>query len=155
MLYFAYGSNMKHAWLRERCPDSRFIGPVLLTGYRLAFRYPSTSWPGGGAADILQDKKSEVHGGLFRVSAKDLLALDQYEDLDSGGYQRVELQVFSKKGKGYRAISYEVCQKLETDLPPRPGYAALVIEGAFDCQLPKHYINSLRLYIEELGYSSD
>ena len=42
-LYFAYGSNLNHAGMARRCPDSAPVGPALLKDWQLTFQ---------GVADI-------------------------------------------------------------------------------------------------------
>jgi len=141
--YFAYGSNMKLEWMEERCPDSRPLRIATLHDYLLSFRYPSTSWPGGGACDIISRKGSLVWGVLFEVSEADLQALDDYEDVAQGGYRRLPVAVNSE-GFLHNAISYEVVEKLPQNLRPTEGYLDLVIAGAEQNGLPRGYIESIR-----------
>jgi len=194
MLYFAYGSNMPRTYFRDRCPDSEFRGKALLKGYRIDFLYRSTSWPGGGAADIVKEptfpsdeteaerenKSSEelgrgevscresdagqrveeasgvgvgVSGGvrvggvggvgvwgiLYNISANDLKLLDQYEDVEEGGYRRIEVEVLHE-GNLVKALSYEVVDKLEKSLKPKSGYLKLMVEAAERNRFPHEYI---------------
>lgn len=138
MHYFAYGSNLHHGNMARRCPSSVFLGPASLRNYKLAFRYPSTSWPGGGAADIIQNDGSITWGALWKTTESDLLALDRYEDVAMGGYRRISIEV-NMQGELFCAWSYEVCNKLSADLRPVPGYIKLLLTGAEDCQLPASY----------------
>jgi hypothetical protein len=141
--YFAYGSNMNLKWMEERCPGSRPLRIATLHDYLLSFRYPSTSWPGGGACDIVRRKGSLVWGVLFEVSEADLQALDDYEDVAQGGYRRLPVTV-SSEGFLHNAISYEVVEKLPQNLKPVDEYLDLVIAGAEQNGLPRGYIESVR-----------
>jgi gamma-glutamylcyclotransferase len=141
--YFAYGSNMNLEWVKERCPGSRPLRIATLHDYLLSFRYPSTSWPGGGACDIVRCKGSLVWGVLFEVSEADLQVLDDYEDVAQGGYRRIPVAVNSE-GFLHNAISYEVVEKLPQNLKPVDGYLDLVIAGAEQNGLPRGYIESVR-----------
>ena len=38
MLYFAYGSNLHHFQMKQRCKDSIFLKKINLKGFRLTFR---------------------------------------------------------------------------------------------------------------------
>ena len=40
--YFAYGSNMSYEQMKERCPDSKYVGVARLNGYKLDFTKMST-----------------------------------------------------------------------------------------------------------------
>ena len=54
MIYFAYGSNMDEARMRQRCSSARFLFKAKLPNFRLAFtRFSRTN--GCGAADILPE----------------------------------------------------------------------------------------------------
>lgn len=136
--YFAYGSNMNLSWMAERCPDTEPLGAARLNGFQLAFRYPSTSWPGGGACDILLAPGSVVWGGLYQTTDQDLLSLDDFEDVSQGGYRRLLVKVLHQR-KLLEAITYEVCDKLPKDLKPIAGYLNLVLSGAEDQCLPDDY----------------
>ena len=141
--YFAYGSNMNLEGMEEMCPGSRPLRIASLHDYLLAFRYPSTTWPGGGACDIVRCKGSLVWGVLFEVSEADLQTLDDYEDVAQGGYRRLPVAVDSE-GFLHNAISYEVVEKLPRNLRPTERYLDLVIAGAEQNSLPRGYIESVR-----------
>lgn len=144
MLYYAYGSNMPLDHLQGRCPEAVPYGPALLSGYRIGFRYPSTSFPGGAAADIIPDANSRVWGVLYEVTERDLRALDRFEDVDQGGYRRITLDVLYD-GLEVEAWSYEVIDKLDDDCRPVPAYLELMIEGALQAGLPETYIEEIEI----------
>jgi gamma-glutamylcyclotransferase (GGCT)/AIG2-like uncharacterized protein YtfP len=143
VLYFAYGSNLHLGHLQRRCSDVIALGRARLPGYRIAFRYPSTSFPGGSAADIIPESGSEVWGALFRIHAADLEFLDDFEDLDQGGYRRIRVEVIDEEEQAREAWSYEVVSKLAHDFKPVPEYLDLMIGGARDFALPEDYIESI------------
>jgi len=88
-LYFAYGANMERAAMRKRCPAARPVGPALLRGWRyvIAQGYGSIA-PAPGAC---------VFGVLWRLTPRDLAALNAFESLDSGLYTRALLSM--EKGR--------------------------------------------------------
>lgn len=136
MLYFAYGSNMDVAQMKERCPESRLIGKASLAGYRLTFDKGSPSW-GGGVADIVKDGNSQVWGLIYEVSEEDLKALDRYEG-HPNFYRRVEITINDAQGKKQKAIAYEVVSK-ESFIPPSPRYLNIIKAAAKTYNFPKDY----------------
>lgn len=144
MLYFAYGSNLNIGWITERCPGIKPLGRARLDDYALGFRYPSTSWPGGGACDILPQQGKAVWGAVYKITPEHLETLDRCEDLQDGGYRRIDVEV-DCEGKQLQAISYEVIDKLPRDMKPMPGYLQLLITGAAQHQLPPEYQRHLQV----------
>ena len=65
MLYFAYGSNLNHFQMKNRCKDSKFIKVIDLNNFKLTFRSKYR------AADIEVKKNSKVPGALFDISKCD------------------------------------------------------------------------------------
>src|SRR5690348_8143555 len=96
-VYFAYGANMERAAMRARCPGATALGTAVLAGwrYRIANGYGSVA-PKSGA---------RVHGVLWRLTPRDLAALNIFESLDSGLYRRVLLTVESGTRRA-RALVY-------------------------------------------------
>lgn len=147
--YFAYGSNLSPAWIKDRCPSSKFLGVAVLKDYEIKFLYPSTSWPPGGAADIVAKEGSETWGVLYTMNESDLGELDKYEDVEKGGYRRIELELETTLGPE-KAFVYEVVSKLEKELAPERGYAELVLNGALAHGLPRYYYKLLEFQISRL-----
>lgn len=71
-MYYAYGSNMNHKQMKERCPDSRFLKRVYLKGYRFVYDGYSVIRK-GPVANIIETKNGDdvVWGGLFEISEND------------------------------------------------------------------------------------
>lgn len=138
---------MHHEHMKHRCPGTSFLGPARLDGYRLAFRYPSTSFPGGGAADIVKEEGALVFGALYRSNREDMAALDLYEDVELGGYRRLSVRVIYDEEE-FGAITYEVVNKLAEDMPPVPAYRDLLLQGARMSALPGYYQDDLAKTLE-------
>ena len=68
--YAAYGSNLWHDQMRRRCPDSEVMGVAMLRGWRLVLRK---------FALIERDPGAACPVGLWRITRRDLEALDRYE----------------------------------------------------------------------------
>jgi len=77
-VYFAYGSNLDRAQMRDRCPDSRYVGWGYLNGHRLEYVGQSSRW-GGGVATVVPHPGERVPGYLYFVTPHDLSSLDRYE----------------------------------------------------------------------------
>jgi cation transport regulator ChaC len=133
MLHFAYGSNMDRAAMRRRCPMAAAIGAARLENWRFIVTRD-------GYASILPAPGSVVHGVLWRLTARDLAAVNAYESLDSGLYRRRMLPV-SQGGRRLQALVYIARGACEGR--PKPGYQSLVIRAARDWNLPEDYIRVL------------
>ena len=68
MLYFAYGSNLNHYQMQERCKDCKYIKNTFLEGYKLSFCAVSRSY---GVANVVKKTGSKVPGGLWKISSED------------------------------------------------------------------------------------
>ena len=149
--YFAYGSNLDPAHLRRRCPQMRILGAACLSGYALRFLYPSTSFPGGGAADIVAEPGGEVWGALYELSDSDFAALDDFEDVAESGYRRISVTVVHD-GDEIEAVTYEVVSKLDAEMAPIAAYAELLASGAVAHGLPDNYLETLRERLAEASF---
>lgn len=149
MLYFAFGSNLSSAQMRDRCPGSEPLGPALLGGRELGFSYRSQNFPPGGAADVVEREGAEVWGVLYRLTDSDLERLDRFEHVDAGGYRRIEVEVEGGPGGG-RALCYEVAERLGYEIAPTPEYRRLMLEGAREHGLPATWLGYLERRFLEL-----
>lgn len=137
MLYFAYGSNMSRAPMRMRCPTAEELGRAVLRGHRFVIM-------ANGYASVVPEPGAEVHGIVWRLGPRDLVALDAYEDV-SGGLYRKDTLPLSKDGATVQAMVYLGNETREGR--PRAAYMALVIEAARDCGLPEDYIAGLHRWL--------
>ena len=133
MLHFAYASNMSCPHMRARCPHARAIGTMTVTGFRFVIG-PD------GFASLERKPGSRVHGVLWRLSARDLAAINAYESVDSGLYLRRQLPV---RCSDVQAMALVYIARRQGEGTPRPGYIPLVVEAAREWQLPEIYIRSL------------
>jgi len=133
MLHFAYGSNMSRVPMRQRCPGAKDEGVALLRHHRFVIM---TS----GYASVVAAPGESVHGVLWRITPRDLAALNTYENVSGGLYRQAMLPVF-QGAKTMKALIY-----LGNDTGegrPRPGYIELVVDAAREWNLPPDYIESL------------
>jgi gamma-glutamylcyclotransferase len=103
--YFAYGSNLDRAQMRERCPDASTIGRAMLAGYRIAFAGSSRRWDGGAVATLLPARGQNVSGVLYRLSPESFAKLDRLEG-HPDVYIRVRVSVVDEHGRRRHAQAY-------------------------------------------------
>jgi gamma-glutamylcyclotransferase (GGCT)/AIG2-like uncharacterized protein YtfP len=133
-LHFSYGANMDTAGMRKRCPGAVALGVAILEGHRFLI----TS---SGYASVLRAPGMAVHGVLWRLTPRDLAALNIFESLGSGLYRRATLPV-RVSGKRVQALVYVARERGEGR--PKPGYVVLVVKAARDWGLPARYVRSLQ-----------
>ena len=132
-LHFAYGSNMSRALMQARCPRAEAIGTATLSGWRFVIN-PE------GFGSIAPHPGERVYGVLWRLSARDLAAINAYESVDSGLYVRRHLSV---RCGATQAIALVYIARRRGEGLPRPGYIPLVVEAAREWKLPEAYIHAL------------
>ena len=132
-LYFAYGANMERAAMAKRCPGARALGVAVLRGHRyLIARGYGAFVPAPGRC---------VYGVLWRLTARDLAALNLFESLDSGLYRRV---LFTVESGGKRARAMIYAGRGGGRPRPMPGYQERVVASAAGWQMPERYLIELR-----------
>ncbi|HEY7300231.1 MAG TPA: gamma-glutamylcyclotransferase family protein [Xanthobacteraceae bacterium] len=133
-LHFAYGLNMSRHLMEARCPAATALGVATLPGWHFVIN-PD------GYGSIAPQPGGVVYGVLWRLTPRDLAAVNAYENLDAELYRRRVLPV--EHGTRQRAaLVYIACRQGLGR--PRPGYVSLVVEAARDWRLPVRYITSLQ-----------
>lgn len=139
MYYFAYGSNMNHKQMKERCPSSKFLRRVYLDDYKFVYDGYSQTRK-GSVANIVELKGGIVWGGLFEINEDNLAALDCHEGYPKS-YDRKTLRVRNENNSVHKAWVYSrIGQKQGR---PSGEYRKTVVRGAKDCNLPEEYIKNL------------
>jgi len=134
VLHFAYGSNMSHALMRRRCNGAAPIGPARLDGWRYLITRD-------GYASIVPRAGSVVHGALWRLTPRDLAALNSYESLDSGLYRR---RMLSVRHGDKRVPALTFVGRSAQPGRPHPRYQEnIVIPAARAWGLPENYLAEL------------
>ena len=136
--YFAYGSNLDLAQMKIRCPSSELISKGSLSGYRLTFNRYSSGW-GGGVADVIQGKGSEVWGLVFELSNSDLKRLDSYEGCyndQTSLYERWKAVINTPKGQISDVWVYTVVEK-QKFVQPTLEYLQIIKDAAVRWNFPK------------------
>jgi hypothetical protein len=106
--------------MRARCPGAEALGTATLAGWRFVIN-PE------GLGTVAPQPGGYVHGVLWRLTARDLAAVNAYESVDSGLYLRRRLAV--RCGER-RAAALVYIARREGEGRPRPGYIGVVVEAA-------------------------
>ena len=132
MYYFAYGSNLNHRQLLERCPDNQLMFTATLQNYKLIFAGWSRLWR-GGTASIKPFRGERVLGAIYEISDQDLGRLDKYTGYPDT-YDRVKVKV--NAGQDYRPLYVEAIThiklKQSEETKPSPQYLSVIQQGYCD-----------------------
>lgn len=134
-LYFAYGSNLASARLRERVPSARPRGVAQLDGRRLALDKPGRD--GTAKANLRISPEASVWGVVYALDEGHWPLLDACEP----GYRRVEV-VVSVAGASTPAATYTSDLSTEDRVPSR-AYKRFLVDGAREHGLPAHWVKLL------------
>lgn len=140
MYYFAYGANMDHETLQERKVSFQMVAIGRVQDVRLVFHVPGND--GTGKADLMDDKRSHVHGVVYDVPEESLQGLDVYEGIERGRYRRQTTWVKTSLGELECAVYRGA--KFRVGLKPSPDYLERLIRGALYHGLPEHYVTFLQ-----------
>lgn len=132
-LYFAYGANLDVAAMAQRCPRSRLVGVGRLARHRFAIMKE-------GFATVVRDPQANVHGAIYDLALADIPALDRYEEVSSGLYQKVTQPILRQQGGPVRALVYVGRGGEARNAVAKPGYMEAIIAHAQAHQLPREHI---------------
>ena len=136
-LHFAYGANMSHAVMRRHAPGARALGTAELADHRLVIF-------ADGYASVEAAHGQSVHGVLWRLTPRDRVTLDAWENIDAGFYRAETLAV---RSAGRHAPALVYVARPGGEGRPKPGYIELVIAAAREWELPEDYICSLERWL--------
>jgi gamma-glutamylcyclotransferase (GGCT)/AIG2-like uncharacterized protein YtfP len=131
--YFAYGSNMDPKHMAKLCPQAEALGLARLDNHRFFIAH-------GGYGSVAPKRGAAVYGVLWRISARDCVALDAYEEIGDGLYQHATVPVHLGD-KLLRALIYVA----NDARPARPNahYRDMVLAAARHWNLPEDYSRAL------------
>jgi gamma-glutamylcyclotransferase (GGCT)/AIG2-like uncharacterized protein YtfP len=139
--YFAYGSNMATARLRERMPSAKPLGVATLSGHELRFHKRSKDGSGKCNAFATDDNTSAVVGVLFSFDPAERRKLDEAEGAGKG-YDAITVTVVNDKGRRRKVLTYiATSEAIDESLKPYSWYRDHVLAGALEHGLPQDYID--------------
>jgi cation transport regulator ChaC len=137
MLHFAYGSNMHRALMRKHAPAAVPAGAATLAHYRFMIT-------ADGYASVEPARGETVHGMLWRITPRDRVMLDSWENI-AGGLYRAEMLPVHTGGRQQPALVY-----IARERPvgrPKAGYMEVVVAAARELGLPPDYVASLKHWL--------
>ncbi|NQX87963.1 MAG: gamma-glutamylcyclotransferase [Halioglobus sp.] len=141
MKYFAYGSNMSIARLKQRAPGAVSLGRLCLKAHDL--RFDETGRSGSATCGALHTslKTVAVMGVLFEIAAKGKAMLDRVEGLGSGHIE-TPLAVVSNKSIAVEATLY-IATATNNRLKPFEWHQSHILMGTHEAQLQADYIDGI------------
>jgi hypothetical protein len=137
MLHFAYGSNMHRAIMSKHAPAAVPLGMAKLANYRFVITTD-------GYASVEPAPAQMVFGMLWRLTPRDRVTLDLWENIAGGLYRAVSLPV-QFAGRHRSALVY--LARPRPNGRPKPGYMEIVVKAAGELELPPNYIASLKQWL--------
>jgi hypothetical protein len=135
--HFSYGANMSRAVMRRYAPSARAIGAAELAGHRFVIT-------ADGYGSVEPARAQTVHGVLWRITPRDRVMLDGWENVASGLYRPEILSVRGVEGRVPALIYFA---RGTGEGRPKPGYMELVIAAAREWDLPDGYIETLEGWV--------
>jgi len=145
LYYFAYGSNMLTARIRNRCPSVVKRTIASASGFTVGFTKHSIVDQSGKAALLrAEPAQPAAIGVVYEISAADLLVLDAEE---GPGYERHDdfRVVCLRTGETIASHTY-MAKEHRNDLRPYDWYLALVIAGIVEHGIDPGYAAVLRQF---------
>ena len=124
ILYFAYGSNMSAARMKQRLGSETPNRAATLKDFQLVFDQAGFNAPSWSPANIRSEQGSLVEGMIYEVEEKDFKILDGYEKF----YQRLEVKVMAAQKEKLDAVTY-LSKKSRGEKPPTQEYLNFLLEG--------------------------
>ena len=137
ILHFAYGSNMSPAVMRRHAPLAVPVGVAKLAGHRFVIT-------ADGYASVARARNAAVYGVLWRITPRDRVTLDAWENVSAGLYRAAVLPVL-QSGRRRAALVY--IARARPAGQAKANYMELVIAAALEWRLPAVYISSLRRWL--------
>jgi AIG2-like family len=125
---------MSRALMASRCPGAQALGIATLAGWRFLVNPDRVGSIAPAPGNLLW-------GVLWRLSLRDLVAINAYESVDTSLYLRRILPVSHGKRR-WPALVY--LARRPGQGRARPGYIGVVVAAAREWNLPDAYIDSLQ-----------
>lgn len=142
MKYFAYGSNMSLARLKQRTPSAKRCGSFKLLAHSLRFHKVGQDKSGKCDAFYTANQSDYVLGALFEIDEVDKAHLDKAEGLGFG-YDEKHVTVLDSQNQVISAFLY-IATHIDAEIKPYSWYKNHVLIGAHESNLPKEYIEQIK-----------
>jgi hypothetical protein len=121
--------------MRKHAPAAIAVGVAVLPHHRFVITKD-------GYASVVPVPAATAHGVLWRLTPRDRVTLDRWENISSGQYRAAMLPVKLLDGRRVVALIYLGRPSGAGD--PKAGYMELVLAAARAWHLPDAYIASLQ-----------
>ena len=139
VVYFAYGSNMSTARLRERMPSRKALGIATLPGHALLFNKRRADSSGKCNA-LAGGNDNSIVGVLFSFDPAARASLDKAEGVGNG-YEPEMVTVINDKGHRQKVLTYLATPDyIDDSLKPYSWHRDFVLAGGWEHGLPPEYI---------------
>jgi gamma-glutamylcyclotransferase (GGCT)/AIG2-like uncharacterized protein YtfP len=132
--YFAYGSNIDQAQMRDRCPTATIKGIGKLPGHKFIINCH-------GVATVTSGKESTVYGILWNITEANEERLDIYEGVKQGFYTKSQIEIETELEKVFSLIYLASDSELGA---PRDDYVEKIVAAAINHGLSDSYIEELQ-----------
>ena len=136
-LHFAYGANMHCAVMRRHAPSAEPLGVAELADHRFVIT-------ADGYASVERAIAQTVHGVLWRITPRDRVTLDCWENVAGKLYRAVVMPV-RHDGRLHRALVY--IARPNGEGRPKAGYMELVAAAAREWKFPEAYTDELERWL--------
>jgi hypothetical protein len=137
MLHFAYGANMHRDVMNRHAPAATPVGVAALADHRFIIT-------ADGYASVVPMRAHTVYGVLWRLTPRDRVTLDLWENIAGGLYNVETLRV---RHAGCRRLALVYFARPSRIGRPQAGYMEFVVAAAQAWDLPPSYIASLRPWL--------
>lgn len=142
-LYFAYGSNVLEARLKNRCPSATPVGLAISRDHALEFSKKSID--GSGKATLTRKAGSIFYGRLFEIDISERANLDRAEGKGSG-YDVPDVFEVQRAGASENlCVTTYIASQTDGALSPYDWYLALVISGYIEAGVSEEQIMDVAL----------
>lgn len=121
----------------KHAPAAEPVGVAELANYRFVIT-------ADGYASVEPRRADIVHGVLWRLTPRDRVTLDAWENI-AGGLYRAEMLPVYRAGRRWPALVY-IARRRPAGRP-KAGYMGIVLTAAQEWNLPQAYIDSLRRWL--------
>jgi len=142
MKYFAYGSNMSLARLKQSTPSAKRCGSFKLLAHSLRFHKVGQDKSGKCDAFYTANQSDYVLGALFEIDEIDKRHLDKAEGLGFG-YDEKQVTLLGENCQIVEATLY-IATNINTKIKPYSWYKNHVLIGATESNLAKEYIDKIK-----------
>lgn len=145
--YFAYGTLLGTAAMRDYCPSAEPVAVACFSGHRLEFRHYSDDPARCGCH--VGPSGDDLYGVVYALSDADMARLDEASGVGKGWFRRIPISVMTLDGRGLETTTYELVAPGEPQWPSAE-YVGLVRAGAQSAGLPEAYRERLFRFLDEL-----